>query len=71
MLIVDHMEVGRTVISVVHLDSDSVEPAYRRHGRRLPFGLIFMQELVLSVSYSVEDEQQAWPSHDFDSLEPT
>ena len=37
VLVVDHMEVGRTMIGVVHLDNDSVEPAYRRHGVRLPF----------------------------------
>ena len=42
ILIVDHMEMGRPMIGVVHLDHDSVEPAYRRHGRRLPFGLMLV-----------------------------
>jgi hypothetical protein len=32
------MEVRRTMIGIVYLDNDSVKPAHRRHGRRLPFG---------------------------------
>ena len=74
VLIVDHVEMRRTMIGVVHLDDDSVEPAYRRHARRLPFELVRVNfparaYALPKVPTCTTDEREVLASPKFDSPE--